>query len=217
VTDEEQAAFSAFVRARSPALLRTAYLLTGDAMLAEDLLQTALVKTLLAWQRIRDRDQVDAYVRRVMVNTQVTWWRRRWRLELPAASLADRPVADASAEVDERDRLRRALAKLPVRQRTVVVLRYFDDLSEADTAALLGCSVGTVKSQSARALAKLRAALVLDGQPPRHPAPAGARAETEVARAEVARAGDGWRPVARPRPVATAERKETEEGGRPCG
>ena len=201
MTDEEQAAFSAFVRARSPALLRTAYLLTGDAMLAEDLLQTALVKTLLAWERIRDRELVDAYVRRVMVNTQVTWWRRRWRLEQPADSLADRPVADGCAEVDERDRLRRVLARLPVRQRTVVVLRYFDDLSEADTAALLGCSVGTVKSQSARALAKLRVALALDGHPWRTPA--------------AVRAGH-LRPVAERDDPATATEDSNRGGGRPA-
>ena len=147
-------AFDDFVGARSSALLRTAYLLTRDHALAEDLLQTALTKAWFAWARIERAPE--AYVRKVLVNTYATWWRRRWNGEratdtLPDAGVSDR--ADASAESHD---LWSAMERLPRRQRAVVVLRYFEDLSESETAALLGCSVGTVKSQASKALAKLR-------------------------------------------------------------
>ena len=151
--------FEAFVAARSGRLLRTAYLLTRDQGKAEDLLQTALAKTWLAWSRV---DEPEAYVRKVLVNTYATWWQRRWRDEQPSDELPD---AGYVAEADGCHDLWTALGHLPRGQRTVLVLRYFEDLTETETARLLGCSVGTVKSQTAKALAKLRvdAALVTEG------------------------------------------------------
>jgi RNA polymerase sigma-70 factor (sigma-E family) len=149
--------FRAYVAARSGALLGTATLLTGDRALAEDLLQTALARTYLAWGRIRRREAVDAYCRRVLVTTYSTWWRRKWRGEVPTERLPERAGSDPYGQVDEGVPLRAALARLPRRMRAVVVLRYWEDLPEAEVAELLGCSVGTVKSQASRALAKLRA------------------------------------------------------------
>jgi RNA polymerase sigma-70 factor (sigma-E family) len=159
VDEKAREEFRAYVAARSGALLGTATLLTGDRALAEDLVQTALARTYLAWGRIRQREAVDAYCRRVLVTTYATWWRRRWRAEVPTAELPERPGADPYAQVDEGLRLRAALALLPRRMRATVVLRYWDDRPEAEVAELLGCSVGTVKSQAARGLAKLRAEL----------------------------------------------------------
>ncbi|HSV37987.1 MAG TPA: SigE family RNA polymerase sigma factor [Nocardioidaceae bacterium] len=143
--------FDAFVAARSSALLRTAFLLTHDHGRAEDLLQTALAKGWLAWSRI-DTDP-EAYVRKIMVNTYATWWRRRWNDEKPTGDLPD---AGYDEDQSVRHDLWAALGRLPRGQRAVVVLRYFEDCSEAETARLLECSVGTVKSQTAKALAKLR-------------------------------------------------------------
>lgn len=155
--EESRESFRAYVAARSPALLRTAYLLTGHRADAEDLLQTSLAKTYLAWSRIRDRDAVEAYVRRVMVNTQTSRWRRRRVDEVPMPAPPDRPSGrDATADLDLHDALWQALATLPARQRAMVVLRYYEDLTEAQTAEALGVSVGTVKSTTARALARLR-------------------------------------------------------------
>jgi RNA polymerase sigma-70 factor (sigma-E family) len=149
--------FRSYVAARSPALMRTAYALTGNRADAEDLLQTALAKTYLSWDRIREREAVDGYVRRVMVNTQTSWWRRRKVDERPTAELPERPAGrDAAADLDLHDALWTALATLPRRQRAMVVLRYYEDLSEADTADVLGVSVGTVKSATSRALSRLR-------------------------------------------------------------
>jgi RNA polymerase sigma-70 factor (sigma-E family) len=152
--------FRSYVVARSPALLRTAYLLTGSRADAEDLLQTALAKTYLAWDRIRDREALDGYVRRVMVNTQTSWWRRRRPEEYATDQLPERPVGDGSDDFASaltlHDALWTALAGLPKRQRAMVVLRYYEDLSEAETAAVMGVSVGTVKSTTSRALTKLR-------------------------------------------------------------
>ena len=146
-----------WVVARSPALLRTAYLLTGSRADAEDLLQTALAKTYLAWHRVREREALDGYVRRVMVNTQTSFWRRRRVDERPTGDLPERGGGrDATADLDLHDALWTALAGLPRRQRAAVVLRYYEDLSEADTADVLGVSVGTVKSTTSRALARLR-------------------------------------------------------------
>ena len=155
----DEDAFRDFVVGRSPSYLRTAYLLTGDWQHAEDLLQTSLAKVYRAWARLQDHENLDAYVRRVMVNTQTTWWRRAWKAEQPTAVLPDWPGANAVDASDERDRLRRALLTLPARQRAVVVLRHYEDMSEAEVARVLGCSVGTVKSQCARGLAKLRDAM----------------------------------------------------------
>lgn len=146
--------YEEYVAGRSAGLLRTAYLLTRDWALAEDLLQTALAKAWLAWRRIQG--QPDPYVRAVLVNTYASWWRRRWNGETPTERLPEQPAADPHAAVDERDALWQALSRLPKRRRAVVVLRYFDDLPEAEVARVLGCTVGTVKSQASRALAQLR-------------------------------------------------------------
>ena len=149
--------FRSYVAARSPALMRTAYMLSGNRADAEDLLQTALAKTYLAWDRIREREAVDGYVRRVMVNTQTSWWRRRKVDEHPTDALPERSGGrDATADADLHDALWTALSTLPKRQRAMVVLRYYEDLSEAETAQVMGVSVGTVKSATSRALAKLR-------------------------------------------------------------
>ena len=155
--EQGREAFRAYVAARSPALLRTAYLLTGSRADAEDLLQTALAKTYLAWDRIREREAVDGYVRRVLVNTQTSRWRRRRVDEYPTAELPERGSGrDAAEDLALHDALWTALAGLPKRQRATVVLRYYEDLSETETAHVLGVSVGTVKSTTSRALAKLR-------------------------------------------------------------
>jgi RNA polymerase sigma-70 factor (sigma-E family) len=145
--------FAAFVRARGTDLHRTAYLLTGDWALAEDLLQAALAKSYLRWDRVGDHE---GYVRRVLVNTYVSWWQRRWRGELPHDAVPDVPARDDWDDVDARDALRDALARLPRRMRAVVVLRFHEDMTEADVAKTLGITVGTVKSTTAKALAKLR-------------------------------------------------------------
>lgn len=145
--------FDDFVMTRSPALLRTAYLLTHDEGRAEDLLQTALAKAWFAWSRVEDPE---AYVRRVMVTTSASWWRRRWTAETPSAVLPDRSASAIPLAGDPDHDLWVAIGHLPPRQRAVVVLRYLEDRTEAQTAELLRCSVGTVKSQAAKALAKLR-------------------------------------------------------------
>jgi len=154
----DRGSFDDFVATRSTRLLRTAYLLTHDRALAEDLVQTSLAKAWFAWARIEG--QPDAYVRRVMVNTYSSWWQRRWNGEQATADLPERAAAAGhrpeDVRVDDRTDLWRALARLPRRQRAVVVLRFYEDLSEIETAEILQCSVGTVKSQASRALAKLR-------------------------------------------------------------
>ena len=150
--------FREFVQDSGPALSRTAYLLCGDRQLAEDLLQTALARTVARWPQVRRGGNPAAYVRRVMVNERTSRWRRRRYTEHLTASPPER-----RASTDELDAtpwrlaLAEALAQLPPKQRAVVVLRFYEDRSEADTAELLGCSVGTVKSQAHAALKKLRA------------------------------------------------------------
>jgi RNA polymerase sigma-70 factor (sigma-E family) len=156
--------FTAFVLARSPALLRTAYLLTGDEAAAEDLLQSALLATLRHWRRIRDRESLDSFVRRVMVNERRSWFRRRASTEVIVAEVSDIAVPDPTAGLGQADAVRRALLALPLRQRATVVLRYYDDLAEAEVASILGCSVGTVKSQTSKGLATLRSLLVEAGE-----------------------------------------------------
>ena len=172
--------FAEFVTRWSPALLRVAFLLTSDRGEAEDLLQTALAKTYLSWDRIRDREAVDGYVRRVMVNTQTSWWRRRKVDERPTDELPEPGGGrDSTADLDLHDALWSALATLPKRQRAMVVLRYYEDLSEAETAQVMGVSVGTVKSTTSRALAKLREdSSLLTGSPddPRTTLPTGVSA-----------------------------------------
>jgi RNA polymerase sigma-70 factor (sigma-E family) len=150
--------FRDFVAARSSALLRTAWLLTGDWFLAQDLVQDALTRTWARWDRVRRQDAPDAYVRKVMLSTYLSWRRRRWNGEVAAASPPERPApSDDFAAADLRQTLQAALSGLAARQRAVVVLRCFDDLTETQAADALGCTVGTVKSQSAKALARLRA------------------------------------------------------------
>jgi RNA polymerase sigma-70 factor (sigma-E family) len=152
---EDDAEFEAFVAARYRRLLQVAYLLTCDVGRAEDLLQTALLKTWSSWRRLRP-EAAEAYVRTVLVRTSASWWRRRWRGELPTASVPERAAADDLARVLDREALLRPLGRLPARMRAVIVLRYFEDLSERQAAAALGCSVGSVKSLSSKALARLR-------------------------------------------------------------
>lgn len=149
--------FRTFVAAQSARLLRIAYLLVGDHSRAEDLLQTALIKTYLAWDRIRADEAIEAYVRRVMATTAVSWWRRRWSVERPTASLPDNAAIDTSARLDEADAMRRHLLTLPARQRAVLVLRYYDDMTEAQIAETLGISRGAVSRYAARGLSALRA------------------------------------------------------------
>jgi len=146
--------FVDFVVARGPALHRTAVLLTRQHASAEDLVQTALAKAWRAWGRIEgDRE---AYVRRIIVKEFVSGWRRRWRGEVPTADLPETAGAGHDDQVTLRASLVCALATLPPRQRAVIVLRFFHDLTEAQTAETLGITVGTVKSQTAKALAALR-------------------------------------------------------------
>ena len=153
---DEPASFEDFVNARAEALLRYASVLTGSRDDAEDLLQTSLAKTLVAWRRVRQTDHPEAYVRRVMLNTRTSLWRRRSVDERPYADVPDRPADDPFGHVDLHDALWRALGTLGRRQRAVLVLRYYEQLSEAEIADALGISVGTVKSQASRALAALR-------------------------------------------------------------
>lgn len=147
--------FDEFVAARSGRLLRTAYLLTRDHALAEDLLQTALTKAWFAWSRIES--DPEPYVRKVLVNTFSTWWRRKWNGEHAYAEPPEPPPSDSEHdEADRRHDLWEAMGRLPRKQRAVIVLRFVEDLSEAETARLLGIAPGTVKSQTSKALAKLR-------------------------------------------------------------
>jgi RNA polymerase sigma-70 factor (sigma-E family) len=149
--------FAELVEGRSTALLRLAYAVVGDRHLAQDLLQEALVKVYVAWPRLRDESSAEAYARRTIVTTAISWRRRRSFHEPPVAV-----VPDATRDDDQTDRLAthdvlwHHVLALPPRQRTALVLRYYEDLSEADTADLMGCSTGTVKSQLSAALGKLR-------------------------------------------------------------
>lgn len=149
-----EAAFDEFVRARSGRLMRLAVLLAQDHALAEDLLQTALARAWPAWRRIHG--DPEPYVRRVMVNTYNSWWRRKWNGERPVAMPPDRQGHWPQGGVDARDEVWRALARLPRQQRAVLVLRYFEDLSEAEIADVLSISAGAVKNYASKGLAKLR-------------------------------------------------------------
>jgi RNA polymerase sigma-70 factor, ECF subfamily len=160
VADED--AFRAFVASRNTALLRSAYLLTGDHGQAEDLVQTALVKTYLAWSRIREPAAVESYVRRTMATTATSWWRGRRFRERVVETLPDRADADHIDPSLERDSMWSHLRELPARQRAVLVLRYYEGLSEAEIADTLGFSRGAVKSHASRGLATLRRRLADD-------------------------------------------------------
>ncbi|MFE6282934.1 SigE family RNA polymerase sigma factor [Streptomyces sp. NPDC057877] len=153
--------FSSYVRARQPVLLRTARSLTANPCDAEDLLQTALAKTYVAWERIEDHRALDGYVRRALLNTRTSQWRKRKVDEFACDELPEpEPVPGTAGDPAERqalhDAMWRAIMRLPARQRAMVVLRYYEDLSEAQTAEVLDVSVGTVKSAVSRALGKLR-------------------------------------------------------------
>ncbi len=149
--DADRQSFEAYVQARGPGLSRHAYLLTGDHHLAEDLVQASLVKAAQHWERIATSPE--AYVRKTMYHQNISWWRRRKLVETPLQSY-DAPVPAADPTV--RLTLEQALRRLTARQRTVLVLRYFEDLTEVQTAAALGISSGAVKSMSRQALRRLR-------------------------------------------------------------
>jgi RNA polymerase sigma-70 factor (sigma-E family) len=149
--------FREFVAARSAALVRSACLLTGDEGTAQDLVQATLIRTWSRWPRVARQDAPEAYVRKVMLSIFLSWSRRRWRGEIPTSTLPDSAdTGDHAHDVAVRLAVAVALRELPARQRAVVVLRYFDDFTGAQTAHALGCSIGTVKSQASKALARLR-------------------------------------------------------------
>ncbi|MGW5876789.1 SigE family RNA polymerase sigma factor [Nocardiopsis terrae] len=148
--------FSRYVSERGPALLRMARSLTNNHADAEDLLQAALVKTFLAWGRIANPRARDGYVRRAMVNTQISEWRRTHLDVYPTDEIPEQRVDDPTWRSDLADVVGRAIERLPRRQRATVVLRYYDDLTEAQIAERMGVTIGTVKSTLSRAVDKLR-------------------------------------------------------------
>ena len=157
---EDDGEFASFVRARQDALVRFGYLLSGDRMSGEDLTQIALAKLYLKWSTIRQTESMEAWVRKVMVNEYTSWWRRAWRKREsldwdPAREESERGVTDTTMDRE----LWGKVMTLPPRQRAAVALRFYEDLTEAQTAEILGCSIGTVKSQTHRALATLRTRL----------------------------------------------------------
>jgi RNA polymerase sigma-70 factor (sigma-E family) len=182
---ETEASFEDFVYARSSTLLRTALLLTGrNRADAEDVLQIALERAYRHWPRLCRSGDPERYIRKILANASTDRWRRLARRpEQPLPEAGFEPaVPDGTARIDDREYLLWALATLPPRQRAVLVLRYFDDMSEGETAQVLGCSLGTVKSHAARALARLRAATVpaAGGPAERGQPAAGPPAEAEV-------------------------------------
>jgi len=156
VDDSDEDAFRAFVASRTTALLRSAYLLVGDHGQAEDLVQTALVKTYLAWSRIREPAAVESYVRRTMATTATSWWRGRRFRERVVEEMPDPAGTDQIEPSVQRDAMWSHLRMLPARQRAVLVLRYYEGLSEAEIAETHGFSRGSVKSHASRGLATLR-------------------------------------------------------------
>ena len=159
----DDAEFTAFMRGRYSALLRTATFLMGDRALGEDLLQGALFKTAQRWRRLHDTGAAEAYTRVVMVRQAGHSRRRRWTGERPSAVVPEQATPDAAAHVDLADALARELALLPHDQRAVLVLRYYEQRPEREVADILGCSVGTVKSRASRALSHLRSRGILTG------------------------------------------------------
>jgi RNA polymerase sigma-70 factor (sigma-E family) len=162
----QEDSFREFVEGSWNRLLRTAYLLTGDHGAAEDLVQTALMRTYRHWGRIESYEAPEAYVRRVMVNVNISAWRRR-KAVVHVMAEPPEPLSGAGDHQDAyavRDELWRAVQAMSPRMRTVFVLRYFEDLTEAEVASVMGCAVGTVKSQIARGLAKLRTDLYAEGR-----------------------------------------------------
>ncbi|WP_232680753.1 SigE family RNA polymerase sigma factor [Nocardioides sp. R-C-SC26] len=168
--ERRDADFTDYLTARQPALLRTAYLLTGDRHQAEDILQTSLAKLYLAWDKVADRNATDAYVRRIMVNEINSLWRRPWKRREHSTDVIPEgePHPDAHVDASRRERdgaLWEIVQSLPPKARAVVVLRYYEQMSEAETADALGISVGTVKSQCSRAIAALRDRVPADLHP----------------------------------------------------
>ena len=156
-TGDLDESFAAFVREHGERHLRVAVLLTGDWHAAEDLVQASLVKLYRAWPRLDTSVDPDGYLRRIIVNTHRSWWRARWRRETPAAAMPERAYGEDIADRQALGALvRQALAKLPRQQRAVLVLRYCEDLPEAEVAELLGCSTGSVKTHAHRGLRALR-------------------------------------------------------------
>ncbi len=150
--------FEAYMLARHSGFLRTAYLLTGDQHTAEDLVQTALAKLYLSWDKVQRRELIDGYVRRIIVNEHNSLWRRAWkRRELSTDTVPERPTGEDRHDEGRSAALWEFVQTLPRKQRAVIVLRYYEDLTEAETADILGISIGTVKSQASRALAGMRA------------------------------------------------------------
>ncbi len=164
-SQSSEAAFDAFARASGDRLLRTAYLLTGNWATAQDLVQSALTSTWTHWSRIREPAAAEAYARRCLARTSASWWRRKWTGEQPTSELPERasPHDAFAGAVDTSVAVLAALGRLDAKSRAVLVMRFFDDLSEADTATALGISPGTVKSRTSRALARLREMDVWEG------------------------------------------------------
>jgi RNA polymerase sigma-70 factor (sigma-E family) len=149
-------AFTAFVLASQPRLRRTAYLMCGDWDLASDYVQDALVRVYRHWPKLRSEAQAHAYARKAVVSVVIDAKRRRSSTEVPVASVVDRAGADVTTRSDDHDLLGWCLAQVPARQRACLVLRHYDDLSVSEVATILGCSEGTVKSQTARGLEHLQ-------------------------------------------------------------
>ena len=154
--------FGRFVAARGRALCRTAYLLAGDWQVGEDLVQEALTRTYLRRRRLRSAAALEPYARRVLVSLFLTSRRRHWHKELPVANVPDHAVNGQFDAAEDRRGLWPALLALPAQQRAVLVLRYFEDLTEAEIAAVLGCSPGAVKTHAARGLDRLRRSMALE-------------------------------------------------------
>jgi RNA polymerase sigma-70 factor (sigma-E family) len=154
--DADRSSFEAYAQARAAALSRIAFLLTGDHHLAEDLVQQTFLRVAGRWRRIAAGGDPDPYVRKVLYHQHISWWRRRRRGVETPLDAADRPVADAADRIATAVAVQRALAKLGPRQRAALILRYFEDYTEAQTAEILGCRVGTVKSQVRDGLNRLR-------------------------------------------------------------
>ncbi|MEH1169908.1 SigE family RNA polymerase sigma factor [Micromonospora sp. CPCC 205539] len=149
--------FEEYVSSRGPALVRLARLLTGDEHRAEDLAQDVLARAYVHWRRISRADRPDVYVRRMLINANNSWWRRRSSRELATDAFADRPQrGDLGGEVADRDEMWRLIRSLPDRQRAVLVLRYYEDLDDATIAQILDCSPVTVRTHAMRAFANLR-------------------------------------------------------------
>ena len=161
----DSVAFTEFVAARSASLFRTAYLMVGERDLAHDLVQEALTKTYVAWPRLRDVSKADAYTRKAITTTYISWWRRKsWSAERPRDDVPDAlaDTRDQHARAVDRAWMWAELQKLPPRQRAAIVLRYYEDLTEAQTAEVMDCAVGTVKSQVSQGLRRLREQLGAD-------------------------------------------------------